>query len=109
MSKPCVHSAWQVLGNPDMNADFFLPIIPGLVDIDRRILERVRIEGLYMNFLGRQEAELRLFRADEELVLQPGLDYALIPGLNSEERQRLEAVRPRSIVRVDGIRRGSDD
>ena len=49
----------------------------------------------------RQDADVRLFRADENLQLQPTLDYAEVAGLSSEERERLTLVRPASIVSSD--------
>jgi hypothetical protein len=51
--------------------------------------------------LHRQDADVRLFLADESLQLQPTLNYDQVVGLSSEERERLALVRPASIVSSD--------
>ena len=54
--------------------------------------------GRYAAHLHRQDADVRLFLAEESLRLQPTLDYAQVAGLSSEERERLTRMRPASIV-----------
>lgn len=39
-----------------------------------------------------------MFMDDEMLVLDPRMNYNLVVGLSSEVRERLERVRPTSIV-----------
>ncbi|KAI0033189.1 glucose inhibited division protein A-domain-containing protein [Vararia minispora EC-137] len=101
-----VRSAYDILSNPSVSIDTFFPLLPALTKIDRRVLARVRTAALYAAFLKRQEADLRLFRADEDLVLQEGIDYAEVPGLSNEEKERLGRARPRSIgavKRMEGV------
>jgi len=59
--------------------------------------------GRYAAHIRRQDADIRLFLADESLLLQPTLDYTQVTGLSSEERERLARVRPASIVGSDLI------
>jgi tRNA U34 5-carboxymethylaminomethyl modifying enzyme MnmG/GidA len=59
--------------------------------------------GRYAAHLRRQDADVRLFLADESLLLQPALDYGQVTGLSSEERERLARARPISIVSFDPI------
>ena len=59
--------------------------------------------GRYAAHLHRQDADVRLFLAEEGLWLQPTLDYARVAGLSSEERERLTRVRPASIVSSGSI------
>jgi tRNA uridine 5-carboxymethylaminomethyl modification enzyme len=75
-----------------------LPHVPGLRDISARILARLDVEGRYDAFLVRQEADLKAFTADEEMLLDEGIDYQHIQGLSNEVRERLTKVRPASIV-----------
>lgn len=56
--------------------------------------------GRYESHLRRQEADLRKFMDDENLTLDPQIDYNIINGLSSEVKERLFTVRPTSIVRV---------
>lgn len=54
--------------------------------------------GTYSAQLFRQEADLRDFMADEQLLLDPDTDYNAVVGLSSEVRERLCRVRPTTIV-----------
>lgn len=89
--------------------------VPGLDGVDPNILIRVAIDGKYhpkaipnkyhnrclgrYDFhLRRQEADLRIFMEDEDLTLDPSIDYQSVEGLSSEVKERLAKVRPISIV-----------
>jgi tRNA uridine 5-carboxymethylaminomethyl modification enzyme len=46
------------------------------------------------------------YRRDENLELRGDVEYAAIPGLSTEIRQKLESIRPRTIGqagRIDGM------
>ena len=112
-------SAFDLLRYPQVRSADFVTSIPALSTFDPRVLARVDIDGTPLYFilsstnpdsiftgryaahLRRQQADLRLFQADESLRLQPTLDYAQVAGLSSEERERLTLVRPASIVSSD--------
>ncbi|KAI0263638.1 mitochondrial translation optimization protein [Gloeopeniophorella convolvens] len=101
-----VRSAFDMLSHPNLRGSDFVKVIPALGTIDPRILARVDIDGRYASHLRRQDADVRLFLADEGLVLQPNLDYAQVTGLSSEERERLARGRPASIgaaKRMEGM------
>jgi tRNA modifying enzyme MnmG/GidA C-terminal domain len=107
-----------MLSHPHIRSADFKNVIPGLRTINPRILARLDIDGMlpystryfmtpnslftgrYVAHLRRQNADVRLFLADESLLLQPALDYAQVTGLSSEERERLARARPLSIVSV---------
>ena len=48
--------------------------------------------------MARQEADLQEFMKDETLILDPHLDYHTVVGLSSEIRERLQVVRPATLV-----------
>ncbi|KAI0299975.1 glucose inhibited division protein A-domain-containing protein [Multifurca ochricompacta] len=101
-----VRSAFDMLNYPHIRSADFMNVIPSLNTIDPHILARIDIDGRYAAHLHRQDADIRLFLADESLLLQPTLDYAQVTGLSSEERERLARVRPASIgaaKRMEGI------
>ena len=107
-----------MLSHPRIRSADFVDLIPALGAIDPRIMARVDIDGAlshsprvsrpdgvfhigrYAAHLRRQDADVRLFLADESLLLQPTLDYTQVTGLSSEERERLARVRPASIVGI---------
>lgn len=55
-------------------------------------------QGVYSTHLRRQKADLQIFMEDEELVLDPQLDYDRVEGVSAEVRERLCRVRPTNIV-----------
>ena len=71
-----------------------------------KIAEQLETDALYDVYLSRQAADIAAYRRDESLELPEALDYTRLPGLSNEARQRLQAVRPRTIGqagRIDGM------
>lgn len=54
--------------------------------------------GRYNPFLRRQEADLKVFHEDEDLILDPHMDYSGVAGISSEVKEKLAVVRPTTIV-----------
>jgi tRNA uridine 5-carboxymethylaminomethyl modification enzyme len=72
--------------------------------------EQIEVDAAYSGYLGRQSAEVEAFRRDEALSLPEDLDYAAIPGLSNEARQKLAAVRPQTLgqaSRIEGMTPGA--
>ncbi|KAF7794656.1 hypothetical protein EIP86_005794 [Pleurotus ostreatoroseus] len=83
-----------------------MPIIPELNTFDPAILARVAIDATYAPHLKRQAQDIRVFMEDEQLVLDPLLDYQSIFGLSDEVKERLARVRPTTIgaaKRMEGM------
>ena len=79
---------------------------PPFATLDRKIAEQLEIDAKYAVYLDRQAADVASYRRDESLELPDTLDYAAVPGLSHEVRQKLQAVRPRTLgqaSRIDGI------
>ncbi|KAF9005147.1 glucose inhibited division protein A-domain-containing protein [Cyathus striatus] len=87
-------SAFELLRKPETNCADLKVVLPELSDIDPRILARIDIDGRYDPHLCRQQADLQAFMEDESLLLDPQMDYTLVPGLSSEIIERLSRVRP---------------
>ena len=72
----------------------------------RKIAEQLEIDAKYAVYLDRQTADIESYRRDESFELPDELDYAALPGLSHEIRQKLAALRPRTIGqagRIDGM------
>jgi len=68
--------------------------------------EQVEIEAKYAGYLARQAAQIERTRRMEERPIPPDLDYAAVPHLRAEAREKLARVRPRSLgqaARISGI------
>ncbi|KAL8292984.1 hypothetical protein RQP46_000678 [Phenoliferia psychrophenolica] len=90
-------SAFDLLHYKGIGVKEVLAQVPGLEDFSPRILERLEIEGLYKQHIIRQTHEVALFLRDENLLIDPDLDYALLPGMSSEVRQTLTRARPTTL------------
>ncbi len=79
---------------------------PGRPSLSPAVCEAVEIEIKYEGYLRRQEAQVAEFHRLEARTLPPDTDYTQIPGLRTEARQKLNAVRPESLgqaSRISGV------
>jgi tRNA uridine 5-carboxymethylaminomethyl modification enzyme len=81
-------------------------IWPELLSVPAGIGIQLEIDAKYAVYLDRQAAEVAAFKRDETFAIPDAIDYAAVPGLSNEVRQKLSAARPRTIGqagRLDGI------
>jgi tRNA uridine 5-carboxymethylaminomethyl modification enzyme len=99
-------SAFELLSHPGIGIEQLAAIWPRFAELPPKIAEQLEIDALYDVYLSRQAADIAAYRRDESLELPEGLDYAQLPGLSNEAKQRLQSVRPRTIGqagRIDGM------
>jgi tRNA uridine 5-carboxymethylaminomethyl modification enzyme len=98
----------------DARWDFFRrkqdAIAAGGATDDPRVAEQaalaVEVDAKYAGYIERQRAEIERRRRHEETRLPASLDYANVPGLSNEARQRLLQWRPQTLgqaSRMPGI------
>ncbi len=79
---------------------------PELESIPPRLATRLEADAKYAIYVERQAEDVARYRRDEALLLPDDLDYAGLPGLSREMRQKFSAVRPRSLGqagRIEGV------
>jgi tRNA uridine 5-carboxymethylaminomethyl modification enzyme len=67
---------------------------------------QLEIDIKYDGYIRRQAEAIERFNRLEGAIIPEGLDYALVPGLSTEVRERLAAIRPRSLgqaARMPGV------
>lgn len=99
-------SVVQLLGLSDVTFDRLAAIWPELAGLPAYAVEQLEIDALYSGYLDRQHADIEAFRRDERRAIPTAIDYRAIPGLSTEARQKLEAVRPGTLgqaARIDGM------
>jgi tRNA uridine 5-carboxymethylaminomethyl modification enzyme len=67
------------------------------------IAEQVETGIRYSGYLARQEAEIARNQRDESLRIPEALDYAEVPGLSNEVREKLARQRPHSLGQAGRI------
>jgi tRNA uridine 5-carboxymethylaminomethyl modification enzyme len=70
---------------------------------DARLVRDVEIAARYEGYVRRMLVDVARFKAQEHRRIPEMLDYATVPGLSTEMRERLGAVRPRSLGQASRI------
>jgi tRNA uridine 5-carboxymethylaminomethyl modification enzyme len=99
-------TAFDLLSYPDIGIADVARIWPEFLEVSPAIGSQLEIDAKYAVYLDRQAAEVAAFRRDEAFEVPEAIDYAAVPGLSNEVRQKLSAARPRTIgqaSRIDGI------
>ena len=102
--------ALQLLAYPTISFDDLARVWPQLASLTPAVREQLEIEAMYAGYLERQHADVVAFRRDENLRLDPDLDYSSVGGLSAEVRQKLAAARPVTLgqaSRIEGVTAGA--
>lgn len=79
---------------------------PQTSQIDSKIYEQLAIDAQYAVYLERQKADMEAVRRDESRQIPDWLDYAELPGLSNEMKQKLLVAKPQTIAqaqRIEGV------
>ena len=99
-------SAFEILSYPDMGWGEVIKLWPTLDAIPPAVREQLGIDAQYAVYLDRQQADIDSMKRDEQRQIPDDLDYAAIPGLSMELRQKLAQFRPQTIAQaqvMDGM------
>jgi tRNA uridine 5-carboxymethylaminomethyl modification enzyme len=96
-------SAFDLLAYPDIGIADIKRLWPQVATIGTPILEQLSIDAQYAVYLDRQKADVAAMRRDEGVAIPAWVDYAAIPGLSAELRQKLASHRPATIAQAQAI------
>ena len=99
-------TAFELLSCPHISVKDIGRIWPEFLNIPDAFAIQIETDAKYAVYLDRQAADVAAFRRDEAFGIPDTIDYAVVPGLSNEARQKLSAARPRTIghaSRLDGI------
>ena len=99
-------TAFELLSYPNVTISDLVKIWPRFGEIAPKIAEQIEIDAKYDVYLSRQAADIAAYRRDESFALPDDFDYAALPGLSNEMKQKLHTHRPRTIghaSRIDGV------
>jgi tRNA uridine 5-carboxymethylaminomethyl modification enzyme len=98
-------SAAKLLKRPEMSAEDLIRL--GLLDgVDPDVAKQLEIQIKYEGYIDRQQREAAQFRRMEKVLIPEDMNYDSVPGLSRELKEKLTAIRPRSlgqVSRVSGI------
>ncbi|MBQ2178510.1 MAG: tRNA uridine-5-carboxymethylaminomethyl(34) synthesis enzyme MnmG [Oscillospiraceae bacterium] len=99
-------SLLALLRRPQLHYDDLRAFDAGCAAFPAALAESVEIAVKYEGYIRRQRAEVADFARLERRTLPEGIDYAAIDGLRLEAREKLSAIRPRSLGqagRISGV------
>ena len=99
-------SAFELLSYPDIQISDLARIWTSFGELNPTIAGQLEIDAKYDVYLSRQAADVESYRRDESVVLAEDINYATLPGLSNEVRNKLATQRPRTIGqagRIDGV------
>src|SRR5450432_266246 len=99
-------SAFELLSYPNIAITDLAKIWPRFGELAPKITEQIEIDAKYDVYLSRQAADIASYRRDESFVLPKDFNYAELPGLSNEAKQKLQTHRPRTIghaSKIDGM------
>ena len=96
----------DLLRRPQIGYGDLASFDPERPELPKAVTDEVEIQVKYAGYLARQEKQVEQFRQEEVRLLPDDLNYAAIPGLRLEAREKLQQVRPVSIGqagRISGV------
>jgi len=100
----------QLLGHPEIGLADLARVWPQIATWPAFAREQIEIDAAYQGYVARQDADVAMFRRDEDLALPRDLDYRTLGGLSNEVREKLIAVAPATIgqaARIEGVTPGA--
>lgn len=99
-------SAYELLAYPGVDVAWLTRVAPEFDAIDARTAERLETEAKYSVYLDRQKADVAQIQHEENRLIPEDLEFAGVPGLSNEMKQKMQVRRPRSIAdaqRMEGM------
>ena len=93
----------KILSRPEMNYQ----TMPNRIEsLSAEVVQQVEIAIKYAGYVERQETEVAKLKTLEDKNIPPSFDYATVPSLRLEARQKLAKIRPATIgqaTRISGV------
>lgn len=99
-------TAFELLAFPDVTLDRLTAIWPEINAIPQSAAAQIEIDARYAAYVRRQDEDVATLKRDEAIRIPSGFDFAAIPSLSNEVRQKLIALQPRTLAqagRIDGM------
>ncbi|WP_417309002.1 tRNA uridine-5-carboxymethylaminomethyl(34) synthesis enzyme MnmG [Devosia sp.] len=96
-------SAFELLSYPGMTAEQLSALWPELAEVPAGVMEQLQIDAQYAVYLERQKDDISAVKRDESRDIPEWMDYAALPGLSAELRQKLAVRRPATIAEAQAV------
>ena len=99
-------SILDLLAYPTISFDRLSEIWPVMKSFRADVREQIEIESVYQSYLSRQQADIELFKMDEQLTIPDSIDYDSVGSLSNEIRIKLKQSKPVTLgaaSRIPGV------
>ena len=99
----------DLIKRPNVSYADLAGCVEGMPELSAAAEELTETELKYEGYLTRQQADVRRFNKEEEMLLPQDLDYMTVDTLRIEARQKLNKVKPKSLgqaSRIPGVSPG---
>jgi tRNA uridine 5-carboxymethylaminomethyl modification enzyme len=96
----------QALRRPEIGYAQLEEIDPMCEGLPVAVRDQVEIQIKYQGYINRQIEQIERMRKQEEVKIPEQMDYAAVPGLTTEVREKLERFRPDTLgqaARIEGV------
>ncbi len=96
----------ELLRRPELGYDMLAEIDPNRPKLSPAEAEQVEISVKYAGYIARQQKQVEQFARLERKRIPDWMDYQQLAGLRLEARQKLDAIRPKSVgqaSRISGV------
>ncbi len=104
INKRCTIS--ELLAYDFVSRETLFNLFPFLSEIPHNVFEQIEIDAKYAGYMKRQQADIELFKKDENLKIKDNIDYTKIGGLSNEMVIKLSNAKPSTIgeaSRIPGV------
>jgi tRNA uridine 5-carboxymethylaminomethyl modification enzyme len=99
-------SILDLLAYPTITFEQLSDIWPELKEFRADVCEQIEIDAVYRSYLARQQADIELFKLDEQLAIPDSVDYDNVGSLSNEIRHKLKLAKPPTLgaaSRIPGV------
>ena len=96
----------QLLRRPELDYSLIEQLSPAEEELHPEVKEQVEIQIKYSGYIQKSMQQIEKQKKLEEKLIPEDIDYAVVKGLSSESREKLNKIRPRSIgqaSRISGV------
>lgn len=87
----------DLLKRPELRYEHIVGMVPPPEELPHAVKEQVEIQIKYDGYIQRQQRQIHQFKRLENLRIPDSFSYAVVQGLKTEAREKLEKIRPASI------------
>lgn len=98
-----VRTLFDVMGFENVSRETLNALYPKINQLDEAVVKQIIIESTYHGYIKRQQADIEVFKKDENLKIRDNIDYTKIGGLSREIVAKLTKVKPSTIGEASRI------